>query len=381
MVDLQDFIIGHNYYNGENDDVYVYLCNAYFDRSEREKADNVFKKIFEKWKVLSNKFPQDIQKLKHLADMIISKIKFVPELMIAHFKKQNEQEMTVLIGYCIDRYVNYEKTDLLESFLEKLPYKGNDPPILFKLINASVGLDSEIVNDYLKRALNSIKDPISFLNNINFTSELFSEINPDTLKQILDLPGINTKFHHFIKFESFLESLDKIPSLDAKFFLDISNQLHEKNTVMAIQYGLRAFKKQDFSLEEQLKEIMCACESDPSDQPSISEQIMLTALKEGNAKKIWIVVDNSYLVNAIRVDQFDVALKYTAAAVKISKANSEMISKHIQFLAGRLRSIDGPEGILEGDRYKHKEENAKFNQQIELFRALYQKRTGKKFLI
>lgn len=381
MVDLQDFIIGHNYYNGENDDVYVYLGNAYFDRSEREKADNVFNKIFEKWKVLSNKFPQDIQKLKHLADMIISKIKFVPELMIAHFKKQNEQEMTVLIGYCIDRYVNYEKTDLLESFLEKLPYKGNDPPILFKLINASVGLDSEIVNDYLKRALNSIKDPISFLNNINFTSELFSEIHPDTLKQILDLPGINTKFHHFIKFESFLESLDKIPSLDAKFFLDISNQLYEKNTVMAIQYGLRAIKKQDFSLEEHLKEIMCACESDPSDQPSISEQIMLTALKEGNAKKIWIVVDNSYLVNAIRVDQFDVALKYTAAAVKISKANSEMISKHIQFLAGRLRSIDGPEGILEGDRYKHKEENAKFNQQIELFRALYQKRTGKKFLI
>ncbi len=381
MVDLQDFILGHNYYNGENDDVYVYLCNAYFDRSEREKADNVFNKIFEKWKVLSNKFPQDIQKLKHLADMIISKIKFVPELMIAHFKKQNEQEMTVLIGYCIDRYVNYEKTDLLESFLEKLPYKGNDPPILFKLINASVGLDSEIVNDYLKRALNSIKDPISFLNNINFTSELVSEIHPDTLKQILDLPGINTKFHHFIKFESFLESLDKIPSLDAKFFLDISNQLYEKNTVMAIQYGLRAIKKQDFSLEEHLKEIMCACESDPSDQPSISEQIMLTALKEGNAKKIWIVVDNSYLINAIRVDQFDVALKYTAAAVKISKANSEMISKHIQFLARRLRSIDGPEGILEGDRYKHKEENAKFNQQIELFRALYQKRTGKKFLI
>ena len=381
MVDLQDFILGHNYYNGENDDVYVYLCNAYFDRSEREKADNVFNKIFEKWKVLSNKFPQDIQKLKHQADMIISKIKFVPELMIAHFKKQNEQEMTVLIGYCIDRYVNYEKTDLLESFLEKLPYKGNDPPILFKLINASVGLDSEIVNDYLKRALNSIKDPISFLNNINFTSELVSEIHPDTLKQILDLPGINTKFHHFIKFESFLESLDKIPSLDAKFFLDISNQLYEKNTVMAIQYGLRAIKKQDFSLEEHLKEIMCACESDPSDQPSISEQIMLTALKEGNAKKIWIVVDNSYLINAIRVDQFDVALKYTAAAVKISKANSEMISKHIQFLARRLRSIDGPEGILEGDRYKHKEENAKFNQQIELFRALYQKRTGKKFLI
>ena len=318
MVDLQDFILGHNYYNGENDDVYVYLCNAYFDRSEREKADNVFNKIFEKWKVLSNKFPQDIQKLKHLADMIISKIKFVPELMIAHFKKQNEQEMTVLIGYCIDRYVNYEKTDLLESFLEKLPYKGNDPPILFKLINASVGLDSEIVNDYLKRALNSIKDPISFLNNINFTSELVSEIHPDTLKQILDLPGINTKFHHFIKFESFLESLDKIPALDAKFFLDISNQLYEKNTVMAIQYGLRAIKKQDFSLEEHLKEIMCACESDPSDQPSISEQIMLTALKEGNAKKIWIVVDNSYLINAIRVDQFDVALKYTAAAVKIS---------------------------------------------------------------
>ena len=301
--------------------------------------------------------------------------------MVEHFKKQKEHERILLIGYCIDRYVNYEKTDLLQSFLEKLPYKGNDPQILFKLINASVGLDSEMVDDHLKRALKAIKDPISFLNNIKFTSELFSVIQPDTLKQILDLPGINTKFHHFIKFESFMESLDKIPSLDAKFFIGISNQLFEKNTIMAIQYGLRAIKKQDFDLGEHLKEIQCACENDPADQPSISEQIMLTALKEGNAKKIWDVVENSYLINAVRVDQFDVALKYTAAAVKISKANSEMISKHILFLARRLRSVDGPEGILEGDRYKHKEENAKFNQQLELFRALYQKRTGKKFLI
>ena len=381
MVDLQEFVLQHNYYNGESDEVFVYLCNAHFDRSEQDKAEEVFAKIFEKWKIVSNKFPQNIQKLKHLADMIISKIKYVPEKMIEHFNSQNEQELTLLIGYCIDRYVTYEKAELLGSFLGKLPYKGDDPQTLFNLINATVEVDSDLVDDYLKRALKAIKDPISFLNNIQFTSELFGVIHPDTLKEILDLPGINTKFHQFIKFESFMESLDKIPSLDAPFFIKISNQLYEKNTTMAIQYGLRAIKKSDFKMSEHLKEIKCACENDPPDQPSIAEQIMLTALKDGNAKTIWMVVENSYFVNASSITQYDAALKYTAAAVKISKANSDMISKHIQFLTRRMRSVDGPEGILEGDRYKHKEENAQFSRQIDMFRVLYQKKTGKKFLI
>ncbi len=40
MVDLQEFILQHNYYNGESDEVFVYLCNAYFDRyATYEKAE------------------------------------------------------------------------------------------------------------------------------------------------------------------------------------------------------------------------------------------------------------------------------------------------------------------------------------------------------
>ena len=214
MVDLQEFILQHNYYNGESDEVFVYLCNAYFDR-----------------------------------------------------------------------YATYEKAELLGPFLEKLPYKGDNPQTLFNLINATVGIGSDRVNDYLKRALKAIKDSISFLNNIQLTSERFGVIHSDKLKEILDLPGINTKFHQLIKFESFMKSLD------TPVFIKISNQLYEKNTTMAIQYGLRAIKKSDFQMSDHLKEIKCACENDPPDQFSIAEQIMLTALKEGNAKKSgWLLI-------------------------------------------------------------------------------------------
>lgn len=379
--DLEVFVLENSYYNGESDYVFVYVCNAYRKRAKNKEADEIFKKLFDKWKVVSNKFPKNIQKLKHLADLIISKVVYIPDLMIEHFKKQDENERTILISYCIDRYVSYKKTELLGEFLDKLPYEGNDPQALFNLINATVELNTDLTDNYLNRALVSMKDPISFLNNINFTSELFSVIHPETLKKILDLPGINTKFHHFIKFESFMESLDKIPTLEAKFFIDISNQMYEKNTALAIQYGIRAIRKQDFDFAKHLKDLKCSCENDPADQPAIAEILLVESLKAGQVKRIWVIVENSYFIQARTVTQFESALKYTAAAVKVSNANSEMIAKHILFLARRMRSIDGPEGILEGDRYKHKEENAKFSQQIDAYRALYHKKTGKKFLI
>lgn len=381
VAEIEDFVLEHSYYDGENDDVYILLCNTYYEKENTKKADEVFAKLFDRWRILSSKFPQNIQKLKHLADLIIDKIAYIPELMIDYFKQQKPKELTVLIGYCIDRYIYYEKTNLLNEFLEKLPYEGDDPQTLYNLINTAVKINPDKVDDYFNLAFAAMKDPIAFLNNIKFTSELFSAIHADTLKKILDIPGINNKFHLFIKFESFMESLDKIPSLDAKFFINISNQLYKKNTTMAIQYAIRTIRKPDFILKNDLKEIKCSCEKEPSDQPSIAELLMLSALKEGDYKKIWIIVENSYFVRARSIEQYDTALKYTAAAVKISDANSDMISRHIQFLSHRMRSIDGLEGILHGDRYKHKEENAKFNQQIETYRALYQKRTGKKFLI
>jgi len=301
--------------------------------------------------------------------------------MINYFKQQKPKELTVLIEYCIDRFIHYNKMNLLGEFLERLPYKGDNQQTLYNIINTAVEIKSGKADDYFNLAFDKMIDPIAFLNNIKFTSELFSTIQADTLKKILDIPGINTKFHLFIKFESFLESLDKIPSLNANFFINISNQLYEKNNVMAIQYGIRAIRKQDFDLMNDLKVIKCSCEKEPSDQPSIAELLMLSALKEGDYKRIWTIVENSYFTRARSIEQYDIALKYTAAAVKISDANSEMISRHIQFLSHRMRSIDGPDGILYGDRYKHKEENAKFNQQIETYRALYRKRTGKKYLI
>ena len=379
--EIEDFVLEHNYYDGDNDDVYILLCNTYYERENIKKADEVFAKLFDKWRIISNKFPKNIQKLRHLADLIIGKIAYIPELMIDYFKQQKPDERTVLIGYCIDRYIHYEKMYLVNEFLEKLPYEGGDPQTLYNLINTAVKINPEKVDNYFNLAFGSMKDPIAFLNSIKFTPELFSAIHADTLKKILDIPGINNKFHLFIKFESFMESLDRIPSLDAKFFIDISNQLYKKDNAMAIQYGIRAIRKPDFNLKNDLKLIKCSCEKEPSDQPSIAELLMLSALKEGNYKKIWTIVENSYFIRAHSIEQYDTALKYTAAAVKISNANSEMISRHIQFLSHRMRSIDGSEGILHGDRYKHKEENAKFNQQIETYRALYRKRTGKKFLI
>lgn len=379
--EIEDFVLEHSYYDGENDDVYILLCNTYYEKENTKKADEVFAKLFDRWRIVSSKFPQNIQKLKHLADLIIGKIAYIPELMIDYFKQQKPEELTVLTGYCIDRYIYYERTNLLNEFLEKLPYEGDDPQTLYNLINTAVKINPNKVDDYFNLAFTAMKDPIAFLNNIKFTSELFSAIHADTLKKILDIPGINNKFHLFIKFESFMESLDKIPSLDAKFFINISNQLYKKNTTMAIQYGIRTIRKPDFNLKNDLKEIKCSCEKEPSDQPSIAELLMLSALKEGDYKKIWTIVENSYFIRARSIEQYDTALKYTAAAVKISDANSDMISRHIQFLSHRMRSIDGPEGILHDDRYKHKEKNAKFNQQIETYRALYQKRTGKKFLI
>ncbi|MCP4723440.1 MAG: hypothetical protein GY863_00315 [bacterium] len=379
--DLEQFLLENEYYNGEADDVFILLSNINHARGRFDKADEHFKRLFDKWKVVSNKFPQNIQKLRYLADLIISKIEFIPDIMIKYFQSQNESDLHGIVEYSIDRYASYEKTYLLGEFLEKLPYESANPDTLFKLINASVELDPEDVDGYLNRALDSMKDPIAFLNNIKFSSELFGSIKPETLQKILDLPGIQTKFHQFIKFESFMESLDNIPSLDAIFFINISNQLYTKNLNLSIQYGMRAIRKQDFTVKEHLSQLLSACEKDPPDQPSVAEILLLTSLKEGKYEKIWTIVDNSYFINAKTVAQFDTALKYTAAAVKISQAKSEMISKHILFLSKRIRSVDGPEGILEGDRYKHKEENQAYNQQIEAYRALYLKRTGKKFLI
>lgn len=379
--DIEVFVLEHSYYHGDNDYVYILLCNAYFERNNTKNADKAFAKLFEKWKIVSNKYPQNIQRLKYLADLIIGKIVYMPDLMVDYFKQQKLKERTVLIGYCIDRYIHYKKTNLLNKFLEKLPYEGNDSQTLYNLINTAVEINPDKVDNYFNLAFAAMKDPIAFLNNIKFTSELFSVIHAETLKKILDIPGINNKFHLFIKFESFMESLDKIPSLDAKFFINISNQLYKKDAAMAIQYGIRDIRKPDFNLENHLKLIKCSCEKDPPDQPSIAELLMLSALREGDYKKIWTIVENSYFVRARSIEQYDTALKYTAAAVKISDANSDMISKHIQFLSLRMRSINGPEGILHGDRYKHKEENAKFNQQIETYRILYRKKTGKKFLI
>ncbi|MFC1564198.1 hypothetical protein ACFL6G_04635 [candidate division KSB1 bacterium] len=379
--DLEQFLLENEYYNGESDDVFILLSNINHARGRFEKADEHFKKLFDKWKVVSNKFPQNLQKLRYLADLIISKIDFIPDIMIKYFESQNEADLNGITEYSIDRFANYEKTYLLNEFLDKLPYQGTTPETLFKLINAAVELDPEDVDGYLKRALDSMRDPISFLNNIKFSSELFNSIKPETMQKILDLPGIQTKFHQFIKFESFMESLDKIPSLKAEFFINISNQLYQKNMNLAIQYGVRAIRKPDFSIEDHLKLMKCACEKNPPDQPSVAELLLLTSLKEGNYMKIWGIVENSYFVNAKTIAQLDTALKYTGAAVKISQAKSEIIGKHILFLSKRIRSVDGPEGILEGDRYKHKEENVAYNQQIEAYRALYMKRTGKKFLI
>ncbi|MFC1557595.1 hypothetical protein ACFL6I_12645 [candidate division KSB1 bacterium] len=381
LEELHTFILETNYYNGDSDSVYVLLCNTYHFKGYMSEADEIFGKLFEMWKVVSNKFPQNIQKLRHLVDLIISKMEYVPLQFIEHILKQSKEEIIAISGYAIDRFVEYDKANLLNDFTEQIPYEGSDSQTLFKLINTAVELGSGKVDEYLSRALESMKDPIAFLNNIKFSAELFNAISPETLKKILDLPGINTKFHHFIKFESFMESLDKIPSLTAKFFIDISNRLYEKNTAMAIQYALRAIRKPDFLIDENLKEIKCACDKEPSDKPSVAELLMLTTLKEGDFAKIWKIVENSYFVNAHSVNQFDEALKYTGAAVKLSGANSDLIAKHIMFLSRRIRSVDGPEGIIEGDRYKYKEENVKYNQQIEAYRALYQKKTGKKFLI
>ncbi len=381
LEDLENFLVENNYYNGESVEVYVRLCNTYYHRRYQDKADDIFKKLFEMWKVQSNKFPQNIQKLRHHVDLIISSLDYVPKLMIDFLQKQTPEELEVITGYTIDRYVNYEKTNLLSDFLDLIPYQGKDPQTLFNLINASVELVSGKVDEYINRTLDNIKDPIAFLNNIKFDEVLFDTINPETLQKILDLPGINTKFHKFISFKSFMEALDKIPSLTAKFFIDISNQLREKNLAMAIQYGVRAVRKSDFTIDEHLELINCACEKEPADQPSVNEVLMLGALKEHNFKKIWSIVEKSYLIHAREVVQLDEALKYTAAAVKLSGAKSDLISKQIVFLSRRLRSVDGPEGILQSDRYKHKEENVKFSQQIDAYRALYQKKTGKKFLI
>jgi hypothetical protein len=379
--DIEVFVLEHNYYNGDSEEVFVILCNAYHKRARFDKLNEIFVKLFEKWKVLSNKFSTNIQRQKYLADLVISKIAFIPEQFVAHLKKQDPSELQTIIGCCIDRYLHYKKTELLGEFLEQMPYQGSDIQTLFNLINAGVELKSNLVNEYLNKVFTTMKDPIAFLNNIKFTSEFFSVVNSETLKKILDLPGISTKFNQFIKFESFMESLDKIPSLPSKFFISISNQLYEKNTAMAIQYGIRAIRKPDFVLEEDLQQINCCCDNDPKDQPSIAELLMISSLKEGNYKRVWTIIEKSYFIHARAIAQLDVALKYTAAAVKVSNANSEMIARHIQFLARRIRSADGTEGILEGDRYKHKEENQIFNKQMEAYRALYLKKTGKKFLI
>jgi len=378
---LETFVLENSYYDGESDDVYVLLCNAYYRGDDRAKADTVSAGLFEKWKIDSNKFPDEIKRQKYLVDLVVSRIDYIPAVFFTHFTRLPRAVKTALTGFAVGCFVKYDKAYLLDEFLNKVPYDGNDSAALFQLINASTYLDGDKINEYLNRVLEHMDNPAPFLTNVQFTPEIFAVINPEILNRILKLRGIKKKFDAFIRYDAFLEALDKIPELSARFYIDISNQLYEKSAALSMRYAVRATRKPDFILSEHLKDVRCSCEKDPPDEPSIAETLMIAALKKGDFRTIWTIIENSYFKHARRVEHLDAALKYTAAAVKLSGMQPEMIAKHILFLYRRMRSVNGPDGIIEGDRFKYKDENIKFSQQIESYRLLYRKRTGKNFMI
>jgi len=378
-LEFENFLVEHDYYNGKSDDIYTELANTYFHRGDFDKAQNVYKKLLAKWKLESKKFPDFDKKINYIVDKTARNIDFVPASFFNLINKFKGEKLETFMNTIVDRYSNYEKNNLLLEILDEIKYEFKESYTIFKIINSAVISKPEIVDRFFKLALKYKKDPIALLNNVKFTADLFNYLEPETLKELLDLPGIQTKFDKFIRFETFMEALDKIPSLNSKFFIDISNKLYKVDVNLAIKYLLKAIDKKDFHLE-MIKDAKCTCNKEENTKTSVAETLLARALKEKDIKQIMKVLQNTFLLRPTCVADLDIALKYSEIVVKLSKNNPEFIKVHLQLLYRRSRSIDGPEGILEDDRYKHKEENVKYQDKINKYKDTYLKLTGQKLL-
>jgi len=375
---LENFVIEHNYYNGKLDEIYVIMANAYFKRGNVQMAEEAYGILLEKWKLAGSAYKNSIQKVVYIADQTARFIDFIPKKIIDFINSEFPEPNPVLIGKIVERYSAYEKDKLIIEFLSHIPYNGEDSKVYTKIVNASLAYNKEKIDFYLNLSLKYIKDPINFLNNIKFSSDFFKYIKPETLKNLLDLAGIHTKFDQFIRYESFMDSLDNIPSLGAKFFIGISNKLLKVNKELSIKYAMKALNKPDFELEL-LKDCKSSCTRIPGKLPSVAEALLLSYAKKGDYKNILKVLDLTLLFRPDSIQDLDIALKFSTIALKLSKGNPELIKKHITLLFRRARSADSPEGLVEDERYKHKEQNRKFRDQIDTYMNLYQKVTGKRF--
>jgi len=377
---LEKFVLENDYYNGKLEEIYVIIANAHNKRGNTERAKEVYNVLFEKWKQASNAYSNTFQKRAYIGDQTARYMDFIPEKFIEYLNPKDAKPDYNLIGTIIERYAAYEKNELLMEFLYHIPYSGDDAKIYTRIVNASREYDPEHLDGYLNLALKYIDNPINFLNNVKFSADLFKNIKPETLKSLLDVAGIQSKFDQFIKYESFMESLDRVPSLDAKLFIEISNKLLKVNKELSIKYCMKALQKKGFELEL-LKDCKASCERIPGKLPSVSEALLVTFAKKGDYKTILKILNLTLIAVPKSTEDLDIALKFSLLALKLSKGNPDIIKRHIMLLFRRSRSFDSPEGLVEDERYKHKEQNKQFLNQVEVYKNLYLKVTGKRFSI
>ena len=376
---LEEFLLKNSYYNGKSEEIFTDLANLFHHHIREKEAEEIFGNLLTKWKVESKKFPDFPKKITFIVDKVARHLDYIPKGFLELIGKFTEKKLETCMNTIVDRYSNYKRNTQLIEILDDIEYEFTDSYTLYKIINTAVISAPESVNKYFKLALKYKKDPIALLNNINFTDKLFENLEPDTLKELLDLPGIQTKFDKFILVESFMEAIDKIPELDARFFIDISNKLDKINADLAIRYAIKATTKNDFKIAL-LKDCHCSCEKDSNTKTSVADALLARALKKKDIKEIMQVLENTFLLRPTCVADLDIALKYSELVVKLTKANQEFVKVHLQLLNRRVRSIDGPEGIMEDDRYKHKEGNAKFIEPINYYRELLKNMTGQKIV-
>jgi len=378
VAQVEKFVLENNYYNGRQDEIYVIMANANHKRGNEKEAGDVYKTLFDKWKQAANAYSNNVQKMSYMGDQTARYIDFIPKKFIEYINTEHSESKFMLVSSIIDRYSAYEKNELLMEFLKHIPYTGDDAKIYTKIVNASLGYDKDNIDKYLNLALKYINNPINFLNNIKFSADFFKHIKPETLKSLLDVAGIQSKFDQFIKYESFMESLDLVPSLGAKFFIDISNKLLKVNEELSIKYCMKALQKNDFNFDL-LKDCKCSCARIPGKLPSISEALLISYAKKGDYKSIIKILDLTLLGVPNSTEDLEIGLKFSLIALKLSKGNPEVIKRHIKLLFRRSRSFDSPEGLVEDERYKHKEKNKQFLNQVEVYKSLYLKVTGQRF--
>ena len=376
---FEEFLLSSSYYNGKNEEIYTDLANTYHFRVKEKEAEEIYGNLFAKWKVESKKFPDFPKKITFIIDKVARHLNFIPKSFLELISKYSGEKLDTSMNVIVDRFSNYKKNVQLIEVLDNIDYEFKDPYTLYKIINTAVISNPENVDKYFKLALKYKKDPIALLNNITFNKELFANLAPQTTKELLDLPGIQTKFDKFIMFETFMETIDKIPDLSARFFIDIANKLNKVNTDLAIKYTLKATGKNDFNLAI-LKDCECSCEKNSETNTSVADALLARALQKKDVKEIMNVLEHTFLLRPTCVADLDIALKYSELVVKLTKNNPDFVKVHLQLLYRRVRSIDGPEGIMEDDRYKHKEGNAKFLDPINYYREMYKNMTGQKIV-